>query len=633
MKHKIFLLAGLATRFSVFTSCEDYLDRAPDDKTTEQQVFTRYEKVDGLVSDLYANCKSANKPLIYFNHFSLSSISDECSASSHEGAIPHQFNVGNYGALQKMPNGSDAGQYWNGLYSKIRKANIILEGVAKYNTPDNPQSGRDGDLNRRIGEVYFLRGYLHYLVLRAYGEAVYIDHVINPDDDMTFTKESFHTIADKICADADEALARVDASNGGNYFGRVDKGACLGLKAIVRWMQATPLWNGGSLPNDTRVFKSEYGYDLKRWEAARDAAKAVLEAKKEDGSNRYQLYTKYDASDFKDIDGKSNTNNEKVQQRLWRMNFEMDAIMSEWVWFVTKDKDTGWSGDILPPSQGGHARQRPLQEQVDEYEYIGPDGYGYPIYADRAKADGYDDENPYEGIRRDPRLYRDIRYHGSWYAGQQLNTASGDDAVSGSYLDQASHTGYYLRKFYKDGWTRGHGGHTINGPAIWRLPAFIYIYCEAVNELNGPNEEIYKMINEVRARSFMAPMPPATKTDKKLMNSYIQRERRVEFFYENDRYWTARLYMEPDDTEQLAQENSYRDADSWPYAKTQRFSHGMKPVEDPDGKIMIGDKKYKMKRIAVNDGRVFSSPRSYLWPIYQEELKRCPSLVQNPGWE
>lgn len=212
------------------------------------------------------------------------------------------------------------------------------------------------------------------------------------------------------------------------------------------------------------------------------------------------------------------------------MNFEMEAIMNEWVWFVTRDKDTGWSGDILPPSQGGHARQRPLQEQVDEYEYIGPDGYGYPIYADRAKSDGYDDENPYEGIRRDPRLYRDIRYHGSWYGGQQLNTASGDDAVSGSYLDQASHTGYYLRKFYKDGWTRGHGGHVINGPGVWRLPAFIYIYCEAVNELSGPNEEIYKLINEVRARSFMAPMPPETKTDKKLMNSYIQRERRVEFF-------------------------------------------------------------------------------------------------------
>ena len=51
----------------------------------------------------------------------------------------------------------------------------------------------------------------------------------------------------------------------------------------------------------------------------------------------------------------------------------------------TRDKDTGWSGDVLPPSQNGHARQRPLQEQVDEYEYISPDGYGYPIYDSRAK--------------------------------------------------------------------------------------------------------------------------------------------------------------------------------------------------------------------------------------------------------
>ena len=124
----------------------------------------------------------------------------------------------------------------------------------------------------------------------------------------------------------------------------------------------------------------------------------------------------------------------------------MDAIQQEWVWFTTRDKDTGWSGDVLPPSQNGHARQRPLQEQVDEYEYISPDGYGYPIYDSRAKIDGYDDENPYESVKRDPRFYRDIRYHGSWYGGKQLNTAEGKDAVSSSYLEASSHSGYYLRK-------------------------------------------------------------------------------------------------------------------------------------------------------------------------------------------
>lgn len=625
---RLYILAGLLAGLLSFTSCEDYLDRTPDDKTTEQQVFTRFDKVESLVTDLYAHAKYANRPLLYLNHFGISSISDECSASSHESAIPYQFWVGNYGPSQGMPSNSSYWQYWDDLYTTIRSANIILEGVKKYNTPDNPQDGRVGDLRRRIGEVYFLRGYMHYLLIRAYGEAVYINRVINPGDDMTFEKESFHSMVDKICADADSAYARVDAWNGGQYFGRVDKGACLGLKAMVRWMAATPMWNGGNLPNDTRVFKSEYGYDPKRWELARDAAKAVLECKKTDGSLRYKLYETYDKGDFRDVDGNAETNNKKVQQRLWQMMYDMNAIQDEWVWFVTKDKDTGWSGDILPPSQGGHARQRPLQEQVDEYEYIGPDGYGYPIYCDHAVKDGYDDGNPYESVQRDPRFYRDIRYHGSWYGGAQLNTAEGNDAVSASYLDQASHTGYYLRKFYKDGWDRGHGGHSISGPAIWRLPEFIYIYCEAVNELSGPNEEIYDLINQVRARSFMAPMPPAVKTDKELMNEYIQRERRVELFYENNRYWTSRLYLEP---ENYGTESNV-DPSDWPYPKNQRQSHGMKPVEDPNGKIVVNGKNYRMERFTVEDGRVFTSPKSYLFPILQEELKRCPSLVQNPGW-
>lgn len=625
---RLYILAGLLAGLLSFTSCEDYLDRTPDDKTTEQQVFTRFDKVESLVTDLYTHAKYANRPLLYLNHFGISSISDECSASSHESAIPYQFWVGNYGPSQGMPSNSSYWQYWDDLYTTIRSANIILEGVKKYNTPDNPQDGRVGDLRRRIGEVYFLRGYMHYLLIRAYGEAVYINRVINPGDDMTFEKESFHSMVDKICADADSAYARVDAWNGGQYFGRVDKGACLGLKAMVRWMAATPMWNGGNLPNDTRVFKSEYGYDPKRWELARDAAKAVLECKKTDGSLRYKLYETYDKDDFRDVDGNAETNNKKVQQRLWQMMYDMNAIQDEWVWFVTRDKDTGWSGDILPPSQGGHARQRPLQEQVDEYEYIGPDGYGYPIYCDHAVKDGYDDGNPYESVQRDPRFYRDIRYHGSWYGGAQLNTAEGNDAVSGSYLDQASHTGYYLRKFYKDGWDRGHGGHSISGPAIWRLPEFIYIYCEAVNELSGPNEEIYDLINQVRARSFMAPMPPAVKTDKELMNEYIQRERRVELFYENNRYWTSRLYLEP---ENYGTESNV-DPSDWPYPKNQRQSHGMKPVEDPNGKIVVNGKNYRMERFTVEDGRVFTSPKSYLFPILQEELKRCPSLVQNPGW-
>ena len=160
----------------------------------------------------------------------------------------------------------------------------------------------------------------------------------------------------------------------------------------------------------------------------------------------------------------------------------------------------------------------------------------------------------------------------------------------------------------------------------------MYIYCEAVNETTGPNEEIYTILNEIRARSFMAPIPPGAKTDKELMNEYIQRERRVELFYENHRIWHTRLYLEPDDPTEVALENAYVNADSWPYPKTQRWSHGMRPVEDENGKIEVNGKKYKMQRFELQEGRVFETPRHYLFPIMTEELKRTPGLMQNPGW-
>ncbi|MDR2138183.1 MAG: RagB/SusD family nutrient uptake outer membrane protein [Tannerella sp.] len=621
------LMVLLLTVICLLSSCEDdFLDRIPDDQLTEMDVFTRYDKVDGLVTALYDISKPSNRPLVFLEHFSASAITDECSGSGVEGAIPHQFHVGNWGPWG-MPDRTNPSAWWAGIYTRIRAANVILEGVEKYNTPDNPRIGHAGDLRKRTGEVYYYRAYLHWLLLREYGEIVYVDRVINPQDEMNLQQISVHEAVERICADADSAFSRVDPFNPGDQnFGRVDKGTCLGLKALTRWYAATPMWNGGNFPGDTRIFKSEYAYNVNRWEEAKKAARAVLDLKKNDGTPRYALYTKYDADNFQDINGEI-SNDGRVQQRLWQLNYDMDAIKSEWIMFVTRDLHSGWSGDMLPPSLGGPSRQRPVQEQVDEYEII-IDGYGYPVYSDKAKG-VYDDGNPY--ISRDPRFYRDIVYHGSRFSGQLIDLAEGDDALAGNYQGNASHTGYYLRKFIKEGWNRSSGGHQIHGPAILRLPAIIYMYAEAVNNTTGPNEEIYDLINQVRARSFMAPMPPEVKADKTLMNEYIQRERRVELFYENERIWRCRLYLEPDDAVEMAKETAYRDASNWPYPKTQRMVHGMKPVEDPGGKIEVNGKKYRMERFRAEE-RIFVSPRHYLFPLMDDELKRCPELKQNPGW-
>ena len=622
----ILILGALALGCS-----EDYLDRKPDDKIDESQVFTRYNKTNQLVTDLYANIKTANRPLVFFNHFSSAPVTDEAEGSTAEGSLTNKFNSGDWSSIA-MPDRSSTGQYWWDLYTKIRKANVILEGIKKYNTPDNPLQA--GDLEKRIGETYFMRAYLHYLTARMYGEIVYLNRTIGAKDPMEFKQESFHAIVAKIEQDCDSAMARVPATWGGSDFGRIDKGACLGLKAIVSWMAATPLWNGGQLPNDTRQFKAEYASNPARWVKAREAAKAVIDFKA-DGQQRYSLYLGHDATDFKD-DAGVNNNNSKVYARLWDMYYSMDAYLRESVFMVTKDKNQAWQGDIYPPSWGGSSRQMPVQEQVDEYEYISKDGYGYPVYHANAKKDGYDDENPFESVKRDPRFYRDIMYHGSTFKGKQINIAEGADKIGAS---NSTTTGYFLRKFFKESWNRDKS-FDISAPPIWRLPEFIYIYCEAVNESTGPNAEIYEMLNQVRKRSFMAPLPPAAMANKALMNEYIQRERRVELFYENNRIWTFRLYLEPSSSGELAKEQAWQSAGAtndlrsqsyWPYPKAQRMINGMKPVEDPEGKIIIGAKKYKMKRFFV-ENRVFVAPRHYLFPIMQDELQRTPGLIQNPGW-
>lgn len=65
------------------------------------------------------------------------------------------------------------------------------------------------------------------------------------------------------------------------------------------------------------------------------------------------------------------------------------------------------------------------------------------------------------------------------------------------------------------------------------------------------------------------------------------------------------------------------------YPKTQHRICGMRPVEDPNGKISVGGKTYRMERF-WKENRVFLE-KHYLFPIPTEELQRA-NIPQNPNW-
>jgi hypothetical protein len=599
-----------------FTSCDKFLDRAPDNKVSEETVFTNWDKVNGEANKLYRDMRDRDRGIVGLQDFSISGITDECKGTQVEQAIPDQFNFGSFGPSIGMPSKAN-GMYWNDFYASIRRANVFLEGVEKYKSPDNPL--QPGDLKNRVAEAHFFRAYFHWLAARWYGDIVYMDYVADLAANEQFVRQPWPDFVKKILADLDFAITELPARHLDIEFGRIDKGAAMALKAIVLYMNASPMYNGGKLPgNDTRAGKEQYAsYDKEKWKLAADAAKALMDLTN-NGSPRYSLYM------GKGNDFQAESNN-KVYARIKQIYIDQASIHNEWILIISNNKAESWQGDHIPPSYGGGSRLQPLQQQVDEYEFIGNDGFGYATYDPQAAAKGWDENQPYE--KRDPRFYSDVMYHGCTYQNKIINTATGADKIGAS---NATSTGYYLRKFYHEDWKRS-GGWPLHFPSI-RLPEIQLIYCEAMNKYSGPSAEIYALLNALRARSFMAPIPPGLDADA--LHKYIQRERRVEHFYENKRYFYTRWNLEPDSPAELAQEAAAKASPTpenvWPYPRTQRAAHGMKPIADPAGTMIVGGVNYKMQRFKLED-RVFTS-KNYYFPLVASEIANAPSLLQSPNW-
>ena len=259
------------------------------------------------------------------------------------------------------------------------------------------------------------------------------------------------------------------------------------------------------------------------------------------------------------------------------------------------------------------------------------------MISEEEMAKAYDDENPY--VNRDPRFYRDIIYHGAMFKGQWINTATGADAINAA---NSTTTGYFTHKYLDGYYTKGMSGDWAFDGILIRLGTIYLVYAESVTRSKGATEEVYNMLNELRARSFMAPIPPAAKTNKELLLDYILRERRVELYHEKSRFFSTRFYLEPTSDTELAKESQWNSlpgtndekaqqyfAKYGAYPKTQHRICGMRPVEDPNGKIEVGGKKYRMERFWKED-RVFLE-KHYLFPIPTEELQRA-NIPQNPNW-
>ena len=210
------------------------------------------------------------------------------------------------------------------------------------------------------------------------------------------------------------------------------------------------------------------------------------------------------------------------------------------------------------------------------------------------------------------------------------------DSKGGSDATNASYNGCCLRKGAQDEWrTRLYNDNPV---ILMRYADVLLMYAEAKIELNQIDASVLACINDVRARAYgvkrseTSEYPAITVTDQASLRKILRRERRVEFAWENLRYYDLLRWHQ---FEQAFSHNMYGFSRT---AKTNisAFNEGkwfwpQAPTFDKDGfpefEAMVDGK------FIVQHGERKFDAKVYLWPIPSDDVQIMGGkIAQNPGY-
>lgn len=594
---RIYFILMAAVLISAVSCKKDFMNLQPQDKYSDQAVWKDPALVQTFVNNIYLGVPHG------FSNIMLSSVVDETMYNADFGSsnvtksliTPSDISIFDPGFWtanrERMMN-------WSMVYQFVRPANIFFEKIDQVPF-DNP-----ADKSRMKGEVYFLRAYLYHNLVSMYGGVPIIKKSFGLNDDFNVPRDSYENSIKAIVSDLDSAAMLLPTSYTGVNKGRATKGAALALKSRVLLYAASDLYNNNGAWAGGFSNKELIGYTggdrTARWQAAKDAAKAVMDL------NIYSLYKENPASP------------EEAAKNYGDIFLSKDNPEDIFLRYFTVKIDENWDGynpGLYNNPNGWHGwgSNTPTQQFIDMYEMKDGSKFDWSNPAEKAA--------PYQN--RDPRFYASINYDGAKWRPRPSDAAGRDPIgiVQTGYYEKpdgtlipgldtrnspledwnGTYTGYYMRKFIDP---------SINAQydkqdQPWRYIRYTEIllnYAEACLGL-GLETEAKTYINKIRRR---AGMPDVTETGAALVARY-RNERAIELAFEDHRYFDVRRWM-------IA-----------PQAYTDAKGIGIRYKADASGNP-IGAPVYS---IITAQSRAWN-PRFYFFPIKLDELNRNNKLVQNP---
>jgi len=533
----------------------------------------------------------------------LDAVSDDGHAEAQWGASP-SFALGAWSAS----SGSFSNLDWDMYWSSIRDCNIFINNID--NVPDDPQLDFDESKRAlRKAEAIFLLAWNYAELSKEFGGVPIITKATNnltsTNEELTQPRATYDETISFICELCDKAALILPEKWGGADYGRVTKGSALALKSRVLLYAASPLWNNPQKTAGDTPFRGQY--DPQKWIKAAEAAAVLL--KMEGLYNLLPIEKLF----------LTRVNQEFIFARMQRAQSYVTGLSFP-PKFYTKSFNNGGINQVT-------------YNMIKQYEIIN-DGIAFDI---EDPSSGYDPQNPY--INRDPRFYRDCLFNGCKILDQVAEFGISGDGVAnkGSYNDPYQgpmDTYVYSIKFadthLKINWDNRFyyqgAGAEANFPYI-RFAEMYLNYAEAMNEAFGPEVDglgngmtALWAINKVRTRAKYPDsniytnypagkisMPPIQSgLTKEEFRKKVRKERRVEFAYEEFRFWDARRWKLP--LEELIKIEA----------------------QIPSWYIVNGQKVVKYQ-IVNTENRGMDS-KMYRMPIPESQLFANPNLIQNPGW-
>lgn len=279
---------ALATMFG----CNDFLDRDPLDKLTNDSYWTDETSLRSYAQDFY---------YIYFagyaqdyrsfgGYFSGDIYNDDFLLTSENSTDTNQRL---YFPGSETTGINSVVATWKDQYTVVRKANVMLENIPGMNIAEETKK-------HWTGVARFFRALAYSTLVKTYGEVPYIDTAVDPSDNLTLYKEreSQSMVVGKILEDYQYALENVRLNDGTLQVHKYLVGALMSRNMLYHatWLKyhGTTVGSGSATVADSELNKFFQG--------AIDGANLLIDATAYNIGNTYNaLFTSLSLADNPEI--------------------------------------------------------------------------------------------------------------------------------------------------------------------------------------------------------------------------------------------------------------------------------------------------------------------------------------------